>query len=161
MSRLIETLVGSLITMRYKLGYSPSPERFMSFAINIGTASVKAEVNILVSYSPFEKGVTRDEMISSKTLGLFLAGYGYAESDWEEKCMSNVVWFERERNNAVWKHSCASLRWRLAKYNNWMALWIRAGNTAYSNCFAWYRDRTLPLINWNWQRSLSLSLRLH
>ena len=158
--------------MRYKLGYSPSPERFMSFAINLGIASVKAEVNIPVRYSiitsykmgnsPSEKGVTRDDsMISSKTLGLFLAGYGYAESDWEEKCMLNVVWFERERNNAVWKHSCASLRWRLAKYNNWMALWIRAGNTAYSNCFAWYRDRTLPLINWKCQRNLNLSLRLH
>jgi len=71
----LSTFVSSLIVMRYKLRYSPSPKRF-SFAINLGIASVKGEVNILVSYlittsnklelSLSEKRVTHGELIHSK-----------------------------------------------------------------------------------------------
>ena len=50
----LNTLVSSLITIFYKLGYSQSPKGLMSFTVNLGVASVKAEVNILVSYSIIE-----------------------------------------------------------------------------------------------------------
>ena len=61
------------LIQHYKMGHSPSLKGIMSSSMNLGVTSVKAELNILASYSiipcklahsPSPKGGIHDKVIS-------------------------------------------------------------------------------------------------